>query len=70
MLEKDIERIKAQVSAMKHQNKAIDSFLLGNPGREELIKFLEDIKRRNENGIRKKTKNIKRLSGLLLKQKI
>lgn len=69
MIQKDIERIKAQVSAMEHQNKAIDRFLSGNPGREQLIDFLEGIKKRNENGIRKKTRNIERLSGLLVKQR-
>ena len=67
MIEKDIERIKAQVLAMRHQNRAIDQFLSGDPGREQLIDFLEGIKKRNENRIRKKIKNIKRLSSLLVK---
>jgi ssDNA-specific exonuclease RecJ len=70
MLEKDIERLKAQVLAMRHQNKAIDSFLSGDPEKEQLIDFLEGIKKRNETGIRKRTKRIEKLSGLLLvKQK-
>jgi hypothetical protein len=69
MLEKDIERINAQVLAMRHQNRAIDKVLSGNPGREQLIDFLEGIKKRNENRIRKRIKNIERLSVLLENKK-
>lgn len=63
MIEKEINRIKVQVRAIERQNLEINKILSRDcVSKEDLIEFLEKMRKRNESRIRKRTKTIKRLS--------
>lgn len=63
MSEKEINRMKVQVRAIERQNFEIDKILSrDNVSKEDLVAFLEDMRKRNLSRIAKREKTIKKFS--------
>jgi hypothetical protein len=63
MSEKEINRMNVQVRAIERQNFEIDKILSrDNVSKEDLVAFLEDMRKRNLSRIAKREKTIKKFS--------
>lgn len=63
MSEKEINRMRVQVRAIERQNFEIDKILSrDNVSKEDLVAFLEDMRKRNLSRIAKREKTIKKFS--------
>jgi hypothetical protein len=63
MSENEINRMNVQVRAIERQNFEIDKILSrDNVSKEDLVAFLEDMRKRNLSRIAKREKTIKKFS--------